>query len=327
MSETTVEKTETGSLMIQRMNLLPQNMEQVFRFGEMMSNSGCVPTHLANKDACTSVVLQSLLWGLNPFAVAQKTYMITKGKLNYEAQLVMAVINVSGALKTSIAFSWDGDWTKVQGKVEQKTSSKAKDEHDNFKKYFVPGWKPEDEKGLSCTVTATLKKDGLEHSLTVSLTQATIRNSTLWASDPRQQLAYLTVKRWANLYCPEVILGFTTDDDNYDQAQAIDGGEIPVEPVKSAMLPIGEEEDDTQPEPIKQPAPEPEATDPEPMPTDEEKHALWVAAKALDITGKDLVSAVKEALGYPPAADFTMDKMSQAECREATTFFIEQIKG
>ncbi len=30
---------------------------------------------------------------------------------------------------------------------------------------------------------------------------------TLWASDPRQQLAYLAVKRWARLYCPDVIPG------------------------------------------------------------------------------------------------------------------------
>ena len=45
------------------------------------------------------------------------------------------------------------------------------------------------------------------------LSQAQVRNSTLWASDPRQQLAYLAVKRWARLYCPDVILGVYTADE------------------------------------------------------------------------------------------------------------------
>lgn len=45
------------------------------------------------------------------------------------------------------------------------------------------------------------------------LAQARTRNSTLWADDPRQQLAYLAVKRWARLYCPEVILGVYTIDE------------------------------------------------------------------------------------------------------------------
>ena len=49
------------------------------------------------------------------------------------------------------------------------------------------------------------------------LAQARTRNSTLWADDPRQQLAYLAVKRWARLYCPEVILGV------YDRRVGKDG--------------------------------------------------------------------------------------------------------
>lgn len=40
-----------------------------------------------------------------------------------------------------------------------------------------------------------------------------MRNSTLWADDPRQQLAYLAVKRWSRLYCPDVLLGVYTPDE------------------------------------------------------------------------------------------------------------------
>jgi hypothetical protein len=49
--------------------------------------------------------------------------------------------------------------------------------------------------------------------LELLLTQATTRNSTLWADDPKQQIAYLAQKRWARLYCPGVILGVYSVDE------------------------------------------------------------------------------------------------------------------
>jgi hypothetical protein len=54
-------------------------------------------------------------------------------------------------------------------------------------------------------VWATLKGESEPRVLDLLLTQAQVRNSTLWGSDPKQQLAYLGVKRWARLYCPDVI--------------------------------------------------------------------------------------------------------------------------
>lgn len=319
MEETkAVKPSDSGSLVAQRANLLPQSLEQVFAFGEMMSRSGCVPQHLANKDACSAVALQALQWGLNPFAVAQKTYMITKGKLSYEAQLIMAVINVSGALNSALKFQWNGEWEKVQGKVIQKESART-DDNGEKKKYYIPAWKPEDEKGLSCTVTASLKKDGEEHSLTVELTQATIRNSTLWASDPRQQLAYLTVKRWASLYCPEVILGFVTDEDVYEERQPIDGGEVIPEPVKQTMLAIGEDIEDGEPEPV-----EPETVE---MPTEEEKKEMRGSIKATGNhfkTIEELTDFVKTALGFTSEDSFTLDTLTKAQCLEVTEFYKAQ---
>ena len=41
----------------------------------------------------------------------------------------------------------------------------------------------------------------------------TTRNSPLWKTAPKQQLAYLAVKYWARLYCPDVILGVYTPDE------------------------------------------------------------------------------------------------------------------
>ena len=39
------------------------------------------------------------------------------------------------------------------------------------------------------------------------------RNSPLWISNPKQQIAYLALKYWARLYCPAVILGVYSPDE------------------------------------------------------------------------------------------------------------------
>ncbi|MDF2784463.1 MAG: fii1 [Pantoea eucrina] len=41
----------------------------------------------------------------------------------------------------------------------------------------------------------------------------TTRNAPLWKTAPKQQLAYLAVKYWARLYCPDVIPGVYTPDE------------------------------------------------------------------------------------------------------------------
>ena len=56
-----------------------------------------------------------------------------------------------------------------------------------------------------------------------------VRNSPLWAADPRQQIAYLATKRWARLYCPDVILGVYTPD------EVIEREELDVTPVQSTV--------------------------------------------------------------------------------------------
>lgn len=84
--------------------------------------------------------------------------------------------------------------------------------------YRVPGWELKDEEGIGIRVWATLRGEDEPRVLDLLLAQARTRNSTLWADDPRQQLAYLAQKRWARLYSPGVILGVYTPDE-LDQIQ------------------------------------------------------------------------------------------------------------
>ena len=190
----------------------PSGLQKLQAFADVMAKGrATVPAHLAGSPAdCMAVALQAAQWGMNPYAVAQKTHIIN-GTLGYEAQLVNAVINSMAPTKDRIHYDWFGPWEKVIGKFVEKTSQKGT-------KYIAPGWSLADEAGCGIRVWATMKGEDEPRVLELLLSQAQVRNSTLWASDPKQQLAYLAVKRWARLYCPDVILGVYTPDE-FEPAQ------------------------------------------------------------------------------------------------------------
>lgn len=194
--------TSTTELM---MNL--DAMNNMYRLAETMAGGkATVPAHLQGNVAdCMAIVMQSALWRMNPFAVAQKTHVVS-GTLGYEAQLVNAVVKHSGSVQGAFHYEFFGDWSKVIGNFITKTNQ-------NGKQYQAPNWTSADEKDLGVKVFNTLAGESEPRPLELLLSQAQVRNSTLWASDPKQQLAYLAVKRWARLYCPEAILGVYSADE------------------------------------------------------------------------------------------------------------------
>ncbi|EDW2054853.1 recombinase RecT [Salmonella enterica subsp. enterica] len=184
---------------------------------DVMANSGSfVPEHYRGKpDACMAVVMQAARWGMDPFAVAQKTFIVgNSGVLGYEAQLVNAVINTMAPTKDRIHFEWFGAWENIIGRFVKKTNGRGNE-------YIAPNWDLKDEDGVGVRAWATLKGESEPRELVLMLSQAQVRNSTLWASDPRQQLAYLAVKRWARLYCPDVILGVYTPDELEEREEKV----------------------------------------------------------------------------------------------------------
>lgn len=176
----------------------PEGMDRLVRFATLMADSkATVPAHLAGKPAdCLAVTMQAAQWGMNPFAVAQKTHVVN-GTLGYEAQLVNAVVSSSNLLATRLNYKWDGDWSKVSGKTDKSPS-------------------------LTVTVWATIKGESEPRTLTISMAQAGVRNSPLWEQYPRQQLAYLCVKRWARLHAPDVLLGVYTPDELQEAAPRVE---------------------------------------------------------------------------------------------------------
>ena len=177
-------------------------MERIFKFAEMMAKgTATVPRHLqGNSSDCLAVVMQATQWGMNPFAVAQKTHVSQGGALGYEAQLISAVITANAPVTGQPEYEYIGDWNKVLGKVEERKSDKGG-------KYYVATYTKADEAGLGVICRMTLKGESGPREMTVMMSQCFPRFSTQWATDPKQQISYVAIRKWSRLYAPGVILG------------------------------------------------------------------------------------------------------------------------
>lgn len=155
-------------------------LDRIYRIAESLANSKLsVPEHLrGNIGDCMAIVTQAMLWNMNPFAVAQKTHIVS-GRLGYEAQLVNAVLQNSGAVRGLPHYEYRGEGGALECRVG-----------------FVP-------RGGSAVVWNEFLKSS----------DITTKNSPLWKTNPKQQLGYLQIKNWARAYCPGAILGvYTTDE-------------------------------------------------------------------------------------------------------------------
>lgn len=162
-------------------------MDSLHRFAVLMSESRVtVPTHLhGNVPDCMAVAMQAVRWGMDPFVVAQKTHVVS-GRLGYEAQLVNAVVQSSGAIRGAFHYEFEGAGS-----------------------------------AMACRVGAVLAgEQGVTWGEWLKSSEVQTKNSPLWKVNPKQQMGYLQVKNWARLYCPGAILGVYTQDELVDVAPA-----------------------------------------------------------------------------------------------------------
>lgn len=180
---------------------------------------GFVPRHLLGKvEACFAVVTRSLVWKLDPYAVAGSIYQTPGGSVGYEGKLCQAALENSGRIEGEIEFEHFGEWERIVGKFEIQTSAKGN-------KYPVQTWTPADEEGLGVIVSAQLRGEAKRRTMKFNLKQAFPRNSTLWATDPETQICYAAVRRFANLRVPGLFMGVAFDREDmahYGPDRAID---------------------------------------------------------------------------------------------------------
>lgn len=204
-------------------------LDRIIQFAELMASGRCtVPKEYQNNPGdCLALSLQAQAWGMNPYTVAQKSFVI-KGKLGYEAQLVNAVVTRHAPITGRPQFRYSDGWDQVLGKFKTVQGANGP--------YSVPDWQPKDEEGLWCEVSATIIGEDEPRVTRMMLVQAHPRQSTQWATDPKQQLSYACMKRWARLHCPDVILGIYTPE----EIEAREPAEKDITPLKAALTQQGE---------------------------------------------------------------------------------------
>jgi hypothetical protein len=165
-----------------------EKLNSAMKFSDIMAQAVVtVPKHLQGKPAdCLAITLQAMQWGMSPYAVGQKTYLVS-GTLGYEAQLVNAVISSSSAIEGRFHYEYGGEW-----------------KNGNDPTAWV-------KVGALLAGESVLTWGEPLYPATV-----TTRNSPLWKTNPKQQAAYLALKYWARLYCPAVIMGVYTPDELQD---------------------------------------------------------------------------------------------------------------
>jgi hypothetical protein len=162
------------------LTIAPQNMAELFEFAKMMAVSGqCIrPVFRGNPGACLAIALQAFRTGADPFAVANKAYLVND-QIAYESQYIHAVINSSGMLKKRLRATYSGD-----GPTRK------------------------------CTITGEIvgEDEPLPYE-SPTVAAIPVKNSPLWKNDPDQQLFYYASRAWARRYLPEVTLGMYTGDE------------------------------------------------------------------------------------------------------------------
>lgn len=152
---------------------------QLQRVAKLMSSASLAPAHLRGEGKigdCFLVAAQAFRWRMDPFSVAQHTYVLS-GKLGYEGKLIAAVVNSSGRLQGSLDYRYSGvgdqRTVRVSGKLLSDTAAREITGS-------VGGWKTSNEQ---------------------------------WKKNPDQMLAYRGAREWARRYMPEAVLGIQAEDD------------------------------------------------------------------------------------------------------------------
>ncbi len=157
-----------------------ERMRALVAFADTMAKAHVtVPKHLHNKPAdCLAITLQAMRWRMDPFVVASKTHVVN-GNLGYEAQLVVAVLKNSGAVKGRPHYEYRGEGNNLECRAG-----------------FIPSG-----------------EDAIVWTEWLSIAGIKVKNSPLWTANPKQQFGYLQARNWARLYAPDALLGIYTDDE------------------------------------------------------------------------------------------------------------------
>jgi hypothetical protein len=169
----------------QQFSLVPVNLSQAMELSKLLSVAGAgVPLHCRNNPGiCLRIVATASRFGIDPFLLADDSYVVTSDKtgdsrLAFGAKSIHAMVLRSGVVDGRLEIAFEG-----QGP------------------------------GLTCTVSGRLRGSATVRTKTATLSDITIKRSPLWQSDPQQQLGYYCVRAWGRLHAPDALMGLLARED------------------------------------------------------------------------------------------------------------------
>jgi hypothetical protein len=187
--------------------------DRIKQLSVLMSKAqGMTPAHLLGKgEACFSIINMALDWKLSWHFVARHTYQTPSGSIGFDGALVQAILERSGQFVGGPSLEYRGNWESLNGKFEVKQGQRGGS-------FAVPTWASKDAVGLGIIVRWKVRGEEVPRvwpsdSTPFWLTQCFPLNSPLWATDPKTQIAYLAIRRFANLTSPGILGGAAFDDD------------------------------------------------------------------------------------------------------------------
>lgn len=183
--ESNIDKDKAGGISVNRHagGIRFRNMREAMETAKLMAVTDvAVRKHLrGNVGACLAIIIQAIEWGLSPFSVANKSYVVND-QLCYESQLIHAVIERRAPIVGRLRHKFEGEGENRR-----------------------------------CTVWATVRGDSEPLSYTSPrIGDISPKNSPLWKTKPDLQLYYNTSRDWCRIYFPELILGVYARDEIED---------------------------------------------------------------------------------------------------------------
>lgn len=164
------------------------------RMAKALSSSTLVPREYQGPNGLANCLIAleiSARMGISPMVVMQNMVPI-HGRPTWSSKFLIATVNASGRF-SPLRFVFDSE-----------------------------------TKPTSCYAVATDNKTNKElkgETITLEIARAEgwmDRNGSKWKTMPGQMFRYRSAAWWVNVYCPEISLGLITQEEAYDDIQAVD---------------------------------------------------------------------------------------------------------
>ena len=180
--------TTLGGIVIQTVNDLEQISVRLAR------GLVAVPAHCRGEPGVVyALCMQALEWGMPIMSVINKSYVPRNGdRIGFESQLIHAVIEKNAPIKGRLRYEIMGNGDERRCKVW--ATFKGEDKPHEYISETLGKLHP-----------GRVTKDGNQY----------VRGSQLWDTLPEVQMFYSASRQWARLFCPDVILGAYTPEDQF----------------------------------------------------------------------------------------------------------------